>query len=87
MLVGGLMAAICLLVLVPMIALPPTGVGLAGTIAVVALYLGMLVVRLVVKPGRRRLGLMAAGMLGIAAVTLVAVLVVAGAAAAVGAPQ
>ena len=80
LLVGGLLAAICLIVLIPMVSLPPAGVALGGAIFVGALYLGMLLVRFLVAPGRRRLGLLAAGMVGIAGFTLGAVLVVAGAA-------
>jgi hypothetical protein len=78
--VGGLFTAIALLVLIPMTALPPAGVALVAAIVVGVLYAGMVVVRVVVPPGRRRLGMLAAGMLGIAAVSLIAVLIVAGAA-------
>jgi hypothetical protein len=42
---------------------------------VAAVYLGMLVVRFAVGPGRVRLGLLAGGMIAIAAVALLAVLV------------
>lgn len=75
--VGGLLAATGVAVLVPMTALPPPGVALAAVIIVSALYAGMVAVRLAVRPGRRRLGLLAAGMIAIAAVALGAVLVVA----------
>ncbi len=63
-----------LVVLVP---LPPPGVALVAAVLVVALYAGMWLVRFVVRPGRLRLGLMAGGMLAIAAVALVATLILA----------
>jgi len=79
---GGLLAAVALLVLIPGITLPPTGVAATAAVLVVLIYAGMVVVRAAVRPGRRRLGLLLAGMLAIAAVALVAVLVVAASAAA-----
>lgn len=75
--VGGLFTAIALAVLIPMVALPPTGLALAGAVAIALLYVGMVVVRLVVPPGRRRLGLLATGMLLIAGAALVVTFVVA----------
>lgn len=77
LIVGGLLAVISIVVLVPLVGLPPHGVALAGVIAVVVLYAGMAAVRVFVPSGRVRLGLLAAGMLATAAVALVAVLVVA----------
>jgi hypothetical protein len=77
LIVGGLFTVIALAVLIPMTALPPQGLGLGAAIVVAVLYLGMVVARLAVRPGRLRLGLMAAAMLGIAAVALTAALVVA----------
>jgi hypothetical protein len=75
--VGGIFAAIAVGVLLALTASPPAGVAITAAIVVAALYLGMVVVRLVVPSGRRRLGLLAAGMLSIAAVSLIAVVVVA----------
>jgi hypothetical protein len=66
--VGGLMAAISFGVLALLGAWP-------AAIVIAALYLGMIVVRLLVGPGRVRLGLLAAGMLAIAVVALGAVIV------------
>ena len=77
LIVGGLFTLIALGVLIPMTTLPPAGVALVAAIIVASLYLGMLMVRLTVGPGRRRLGLLAAGMLGIAFVALVAAIIVA----------
>ena len=57
--VGGIFTAIALGVLVPLVQLPPPGVALIAAIVVAALYAGMWLVRFVVAPGRRRLGLMA----------------------------
>jgi hypothetical protein len=81
LIVGGLFTAIALGVLIPMTTLAPSGVALTGAIVVAALYLGMLVVRFTVAPGRRRLGLMASGMIGIALVSLVTAGIVAATAA------
>lgn len=76
--VGGLFTVIALGVLVPLTQLPPPGVALIAAIVVAALYAGMWLVRFVVAPGRRRLTLMAVGMLAIASVSLAATLIVAG---------
>lgn len=78
--VGGLFVAVALGVLVPMTSLPPSGVALGAAIAVGVLYLAMVVVRVAVPAGRRRLGMLAVGMLLIAAISLVSALVVASAA-------
>ncbi len=78
--VGGIFTAIALGVLIALVQLPPPGVALIAAIVVAALYAGMWLVRFVTGPGRRRLGLMAAGMLSIAAVALAATLIVAGSA-------
>jgi hypothetical protein len=77
LLLGGLFTLIALGVLIPMTALPPRGVALVAAILVAALYLGMLVVRATVPAGRRRLGMMASGMIGLALVSLVASIIVA----------
>ena len=78
--VGGLFTAIALAVLIAqaVLDLPPHGIPLAAAIVVALLYAGMIVVRLVVPVTRlrRRLGLLAIGMLAIAAVSLTAVLIV-----------
>jgi len=78
--VGGLFAAVALAVLIPqtIAGLPPRGVPLAAAIVDVVLYAGMVVVRFAVPVPRlrRRLGLLAIGMLTIAAVSLAAVLIV-----------
>jgi hypothetical protein len=68
-------------VLIAMVPLPPHGVALVAAVLVAALYAGMWLVRFIVRPGRRRLGLLAAGMLSIAAVALAAALIVASTAA------
>jgi hypothetical protein len=79
LIVGGLFTAISLGVLIPMTALEPAGVALAAALAVGLLYLAMVVVRFAVPPGRRRLGMLATGMLLIAAIALTAVSIVAAA--------
>lgn len=78
--VGGLFMAIALAVLIPqaIVGLPPRWVPVVAAIADVLLYAGMIVVRLVVPVSRlrRRLGLMAIGMLAIATISLAAVVIV-----------
>ncbi|SDL15568.1 hypothetical protein SAMN05216282_1369 [Cryobacterium psychrotolerans] len=69
--VGALFTAIALSVLIPMTSLPPSGVALTGAITVAALYGGMLVVRVTVSRGRRRLRLLAAGLIAIAIVSVI----------------
>ena len=78
LIVGGLFTAISLGVIIPMTALEPDGVALVAAIVIAVLYLAMVVVRFAVPPGRRRLGMLATGMLLIAAIALTAVLIVAG---------
>lgn len=77
LILGGLFAAVSLAVLIPMTALPPGGVALSAAIVVGLLYAFMVAARLAVRPGRVRLGLMAAGMIAMAIVALGAVLIVA----------
>ena len=76
LIVGGLFTAIALAVLVPMTTLPPRGLALGAAIAIGVLYAAMVVVRLVVPVGRRRLGMLATGMLLIAAIATVAAAIV-----------
>ncbi len=80
LILGGIFTVISLAVLVAMTALPPAGVALTAAIVIGVLYLAMVAVRLAVRPGRLRLGLMAVAMLAIASVALGAVLIVAWAA-------
>ena len=80
LIVGGILTAVSLAVLIPMTRLPPPGVAFAGTLLVAALYTSMIVVRLVVRSGRGRLALLAAGMTAIAIVALVTATIVASAA-------
>ena len=77
-LVGGLFAAIAVAVLVALLGSDPPGIAGAGAVIVVLLYAAMIVVRLVLPAGRRRLQLLAIGMLAIAVVALTALLIVAG---------
>ncbi len=77
LILGGILAAIAVALLVAMGQLPPPGLGYLAAAIVALLYAGMLLVRAWVRPGRLRLGLLAAGMLLIAAVSLAAVLVIA----------
>jgi hypothetical protein len=78
--VGGLFALVALAVLVPMTALPPPGLALVGAIGVIALYLAMVATRIFAPSGRLRLALLASAMLGMAALALVVVAIVAAAA-------
>lgn len=79
LILGGLLTLISLGVLVPMAAMnmPPVGVPQTAVIVVIALYLGMIIVRFATPPGRLRLGLLAIDMLAIAFVAVLAVVLVA----------
>ena len=79
LLVGGLFTVIALAVLIPMavMQLPPPGLALVAIILDVAIYLGLVIVRLTTPPGRLRLGMMAIGLLAIAAISLGTVIAVA----------
>ena len=77
LIVGGLFVAVSLVVLIPMATLPSGTVAVVASIVIGLLYLGMLVAPLAVPAGRRRLGVLATGMLLIAAIALGAVLFVA----------
>lgn len=77
LIVGGILAVIAFVLLIAMGQLPPVGLGYWAAATVALLYAGMLLVRAWVTPVRLRLGLLAAGMLLIAAVALTAVLIIA----------
>lgn len=77
LIVGGLFVAVSLGVLIPMSTLPNGTVAIVAAIVIALFYLGMLVAQLAIPRGRRRLGVLATGMLLIAAVALGAVLFVA----------
>ena len=82
LILGGILAAIAVALLVALGQLPPPGLGYLAAATVALLYAGMLLIRAWVRPGRRRLGLLAAGMLLIAAMSLTVVLIIAFTAAA-----
>lgn len=63
---GGLLALICVAVLIPMLWLQPPGAALGGIVAVVVLYAAIVVVRLAVRRLRVRLAVMACLMILIA---------------------
>lgn len=73
LILGGILAGLGVAVLVQMLGLSLPGVALGGILAIVGVYIAMIVVRLAVAPGRRRLGLLATGMLLIAVISLVSV--------------
>jgi hypothetical protein len=75
LIVGGIFTGVSLAVLMPMTQLPPP-----GAIAVATLYIAMIVARIVIPAGRRRLMLLAAATLTIAATAVVTATVVASAA-------
>jgi len=77
LILGGLLAAIAIAVLVPLLSQQPAGVALFGICAIVALYAAMVLVRVNVRPGRGMLGWLAAFMIAIAIVGVVCVGVVA----------
>jgi len=75
--VGGLFAAIAIIVLATLVMRQPAGLAMGAIVAVVVLYIGMALVRFLGAPGRLRLGLLAALMLAMAAVALATVIIVA----------
>lgn len=75
--VGGLFAAIAVLVLLPMLALEPDGIAEFAIVSVLVLYGGIVVARVTAPHGRLRLGIMAACMLAMAFLALLAVIVIA----------
>jgi hypothetical protein len=78
LILGGLLAAIAIAVLVPLLSAAPAGLALFGICASVALYAAMIVVRLNVRPGRGMLGWLAALMIAIAVVGVLCVGLIAG---------
>lgn len=74
--VGGLMAAISVVLLLALLAIDDRGIALWAVVVIVLLYLAMVEVRLLVRPLRLRLGLMAGCFGAIALVALVAVLII-----------
>lgn len=77
LILGGLLALIAVVVLVPLLSQKPAGIALFGVCAIVALYAAMVIVRINVRRGRLMLGLLAAFMILIAAVAVLAVGIVA----------
>ncbi len=77
LILGGLLTLIAAVVLAFELPLRPAGVALFGLVSVLALYAAMVVVRLTIPPGRRRLGWMAALMIAIAVIGLGCVIAVA----------
>jgi hypothetical protein len=69
LLLGGLLALVTVGVLVPLMSSEPQGVALTGIVLTLSLYVVMLLAMLV-PAARRRLGLMAFGMIGIAVVAV-----------------
>jgi hypothetical protein len=77
LILGGLLAAVAVAVLVPLLSQPPAGVALFGICAIVALYAAMVVVRVNARPGRGMLGWLASFMIAIAVIGVVCVGIVA----------
>jgi hypothetical protein len=77
LIVGGLFVAVSLGVLIPMATLPTGTVAVVAAIVIALLYVGMIVAKFAIPPGRRRLATLATEMLLIAAIALGAVLFVA----------
>lgn len=77
LIVGGIFTVIALAVLIPMTALPGGVFALVAAIVDGVVYLGMIVTTFAIPPGRRRLRVLAVGLLVIAGVSLVAAAIVA----------
>jgi hypothetical protein len=73
LILGGILALLSVVVLVTLLGAQPAGVALVGICVTVALYAGMVVVRVNAHPGRGMLGALAALMIAIALVGLVCV--------------
>jgi hypothetical protein len=76
LIVGGLFAAICSLVLGFLVPLHPAGLALYSLIAIVLLFAGMVVVRFCVTAQRIRLGWLAALMLTMAVIAVATTIIV-----------
>jgi Flp pilus assembly protein TadB len=76
LILGGIMAAIAVVLLWSLQQVNSTGVAIVGIVVILLLYVAMVEVRLLVRGGRLRLALMAVCFGGIAAVALVCVLVI-----------
>ncbi|MDO9398604.1 MAG: hypothetical protein Q7T71_18830 [Herbiconiux sp.] len=74
--VGGLMAAVSVVLLLALQRVDSSGIALIGVVAIVLLYLGMVEVRLLVRALRLRLALMAVCFGLIAAAALVVVVII-----------
>lgn len=66
LIVGGLLAATGIAILAPMIGLGSPGIAVAGITVILVVYAAMVIVKLVTRAGRIRLGLLAIGMVFIA---------------------
>ncbi|MCU1470683.1 MAG: hypothetical protein JWQ39_1832 [Glaciihabitans sp.] len=77
LLFGGILGLIAVVVLVPLLPDPPSGLALFGICAIVALYAVMVVVRVNAHPGRGMLAVLATLMIAIAIVGLVCVGIIA----------
>lgn len=75
--VGGLFTLIAAGMLVALAGFPPPGLALTGAAVVVLLALGIVLARLLLPAGRRRLGVMAALLLASATIALGVTIVVA----------
>ena len=70
LILGGLLALIAVVVMVPLLSQKPAGVALFGICVIVALYATMLIVRVNAHPGRGMLGVLAGCMIAIALVAV-----------------
>jgi hypothetical protein len=76
---GAVLAAICAGMLLALVPLDPV-IAWVGLVLVVVLFAAMIAVRFAMRPGRRRLTAMASAFGAMALVTLVCVVIIAGAA-------
>jgi hypothetical protein len=68
LILGGILALIAIVVLIPLLGQPPAGVALVGLCVIVALYAAMVIVRVNAQPGRGMLATLAVLMIAIAVV-------------------
>lgn len=83
LIMGAVLAAVCVAIFIPVLSYRPLGMATIGIVVVIALYIVMIVVRLVVRSGPPRLISLAVAMGCIPVVTIVLLLIIA---AAEGAP-
>lgn len=77
LILGGILALIAVVILIPLLSQKPAGLALFGLCSIVALYAAMVVVRVNARPGPRMLALLAIFMIAIAIIGVICVGIIA----------